>query len=223
MVYWVVLTCPATPSFPLPPRPTGHLTDAPLPTLLCPLCAHAGEVIGEDAGGAAAVGAVHDDDRLVGELHARVVIGNLRVVPFGDLAEVDVGHVFRGELQPLGDAGKVVGDDHCPHDGRDVDEFAGGRLQFLIGQELVACSEIDRLGRDLLDAAAAADGLVVELDRRVDLGVLAEPLGVERVREGGSGAVDEGFGRGLAGGNDSRCHGQNQHAVTYPAEHSNPP
>src|SRR5512138_2856445 len=34
MVYWVVLTWPATPSFPLPPRPTGHLTDFPWPTLV---------------------------------------------------------------------------------------------------------------------------------------------------------------------------------------------
>src|SRR5208337_2365898 len=33
MEFWVVLIWPATPSLPLPPRPTGHLTDAPLPTL----------------------------------------------------------------------------------------------------------------------------------------------------------------------------------------------
>ena len=74
--------------------------------------------------------------------------------------------------------------------------LAGGRFQFLIGEEFVAGAEVDGLSGDLLDAAAAADRLVVELDGRVDLGVLAEPLGVERVGEGGAGAVDERFGRG---------------------------
>src|SRR5512138_1938543 len=39
MVNWVVLIWPATPSLPLPPSPTGHLTEAPLPTLF----AHSGE------------------------------------------------------------------------------------------------------------------------------------------------------------------------------------
>ena len=65
---------------------------------------------------------------LVGELDARVVVGDPRIVPLGDLAEEDVGHVFGGELQPLGDAGEVVGDDHRAHHGRDVDESCRGPL-----------------------------------------------------------------------------------------------
>ena len=98
------------------------------------------------------------------------------VVPLGDLAEEDVGHVLGLEFQAGGDAGQVIGDDHGPHDGGDVEQFAGGGFQLFVGEELVGGAEIDGLGGDLLDAAAAADGLVVEFDGRIDLGVLAEPF-----------------------------------------------
>ena len=64
----------------------------PVPTLLF----HSGETwlrkVGKDVARARAVGAMHDDDRHVREVRAVVELGDLRVVPLGDLAEVDVGH-----------------------------------------------------------------------------------------------------------------------------------
>ena len=55
---------------------------------------------------------------------------------------------------PLADAGEIVGDDHGPHHRGDVDQLAGGRLQFVIGKEFVRGAEVHGLGGDLFDPAA---------------------------------------------------------------------
>ena len=49
------------------------------------------QVVGEQEGGARAVGAVHDGDVVGRQLHARVQRGDRLRVPLGDLAQVDVG------------------------------------------------------------------------------------------------------------------------------------
>src|SRR5262249_46325808 len=67
-----------------------------------------GEVVGEDRVGARAVRAASDDDALLGQLHARVVGDDRRVVPLGDLPEEDVGERLAGEAEVL-HAGRVVG------------------------------------------------------------------------------------------------------------------
>jgi len=59
---------------------------------------------------------------------------------------------------------------------RYVEQFARCGGQFLVAQKSVGSTEINGLGGNLLDSAAAADGLVIELDRFIDLGVLAEPF-----------------------------------------------
>ncbi len=60
MVFGFCLTWPVTPSLPLPPRPVGQFGEVPAPTFSF----HSGltfdEVVGEDGGGAAAVGAMDD-------------------------------------------------------------------------------------------------------------------------------------------------------------------
>jgi hypothetical protein len=58
-----------------------------------------GEVVAEDVGGAAAVGAVHDVDVDAGQVRAGVEGGDGRVVPLGDLAEEDAGEDGPGEPQ----------------------------------------------------------------------------------------------------------------------------
>ena len=85
-------TVPATPSLPLAPAPAGHFTlvdDAHLAPSTRGLCID--EVVGEHEGRAGAVGAVHRGDGQAGQLHAVIELGDLRIVPLGDLAEIDVG------------------------------------------------------------------------------------------------------------------------------------
>src|SRR5206468_2502752 len=50
-------------------------------------------------------------------------------------------------------------------------------------------------GGDLADAAAAADGLVVEVHAAGDLGVLVEPLGVDGIRKRRARTIDEKLSR----------------------------
>ena len=57
-------------------------------------------------------------------------------------------------------------------------------------QRPVRGAEVDGLLGDLLDAAAAADRLIVEAHGRIDLDVLVEPLRIDRVRESRPGAVE---------------------------------
>ena len=70
------------------------------------------EVVGEDEGGAAGVCPAHD-----GDFHARQLQGGIggadgRVIPGGDLAQVDVCEGLAAEFQlAIGDAGQI-GDDH---------------------------------------------------------------------------------------------------------------
>ena len=65
-----------------------------------PLGADLRQVVGEDERGARAVGAVHDGDVAAsGSFTPRVQRGDRRVVPLGDLAEVDVGEHRAGQLE----------------------------------------------------------------------------------------------------------------------------
>ena len=77
--------------------------------LRLPLGADRREVVGERVGVAAAVAAVDRRDLGARQADARVELGDRRVVPLGDLAEVDVGEDRTAQLQPRGDTGDVVG------------------------------------------------------------------------------------------------------------------
>ena len=65
-------------------------------------------MLGEDVGRAAAVRTDDDLDLAIGQLVARIGIGNRLVVPARDFAQEDAYVSFAGKLQVL-DAGKVVG------------------------------------------------------------------------------------------------------------------
>ena len=99
--------------------------------------------------------------------------------------------VAPSSLRPLSMPLDVVGDRHRAEHGRDVDGVAlllGGRL--LLGlHRRVGGAEVDGAGRELGDAAARADGLVVDRGARRVLEARG-PLGVDRRREGRAGAVD---------------------------------
>src|SRR5208337_4283321 len=120
-------------------------------------------------GRAAAVGAVDDDDCLVGEFDARIVLGDCRTVPVGDLAKKDVGQNVRRELDLAADAGDVVGGYDRTHDGRNMQDLRLCFLQLLVRHGAIAGSEIDGAIQNLANAATAADRLVVDLHVRVQL------------------------------------------------------
>ena len=99
------------------------------------------------------------------QLRARVLARDLRVVPLLDLAEEDVGDGLAVELEALVDAVDVVGDRDRAEDRRDVDGVAalllGGR-ELVVLHRRVGGAEVDGARAELRDAAAGADGLVVD-------------------------------------------------------------
>src|SRR4029079_17924766 len=161
-------------------------------------------VVGEEGGEvrrrAGLVGAVADRDARGRQLRARVLARDLRVVPLLDLAEEDVGDRLAVELEALVDAVDVVGDGYGTEHRRDVDRVAalllGGR-DLVVLHRGVGGAEVDSARAELRDAAAGADGLVV--DRRALLLLEAGgPLLVDGRRERRAGAVDGAAGLGGA-------------------------
>ena len=144
-------------------------------------------------GRARAVGAVGDDDVGVGQLRARVVGGDRRVVPLLDVALEDLRDRVGRELQ-LVDAVDVVADRDRAEQDREVEEVAALDLR-LVGVLVrrVGAAEVDRPVGEVLAALARAAAAVVDLDVRVglrerlDRDLLerfwnVEPLAVERDR-----------------------------------------
>src|SRR5262249_4591000 len=162
--------------------------------LLVPLGADLREIVHPNVRRAASVRPVNHDDRLTRQRHAGVERGDLRVVPLGDLAQEDVREHLARELE-LRRIRQIVGRDDRAEHGRDVQELGRRRLELFIAHRAVGGAEVDRARGHLLDAAAAADRLVVEADLGIHLGVLIEPLRVDRVWERRAGAVDQRLGR----------------------------
>ena len=118
-----------------------------------------------------------------GQLHARVGPGDRRVIPLGDLAEEDAGDRLRGELQIRRDPGNVVGQDRrAQHRGK-VQNLEAGLLELIVGHRAVGGAEIHGLCSQLANAAARTDGLVVDLDVRMQLVILVKPFRINRIRE----------------------------------------
>src|SRR3954469_13547812 len=160
-----------------------------------------GEELREVLRRARGVGAVADRDAVARQLDAGVLARDLRVVPLLDLAEEDVGGRLAVELEALLDAVEAVRDGHRAEDGRHVDGVAalllGGR-DLVVLHRRVRGAEVDGAGAELGDAAARADGLVVD-GGAVGLLEARGPLLVDGRREGRAGAVDRAAGlRGAA-------------------------
>ena len=126
-----------------------------------------------------------------GRLTPGVLRDDRRVVPLGDRAQEDAGDDVGRHLDRGRQALQVVGDDHRTERRRDLDRLAvGGRgLDLRVLEVGVRGAEVDRVVGPLLDPAAGADGLVVELDAALGVVVLAH-LGQEREDERRSGAVE---------------------------------
>jgi hypothetical protein len=132
------------------------------------------EVVGEVLRGAGLVVAVHRGDRRGRQVCVRVVLGDRRVVPRGDLVGEDPGERLGREVE-LVDALEVVDDRDRADVVGDLDEVAGaalGRrldLAVLLGQRGVGAGERVAAGDELLATAPGADRVVVDHDVGVGL------------------------------------------------------
>ena len=103
---------------------------------------------------------MHDDDRGGRQLDIRIHRLDRRVVPHLDLAEENIGNEGAGQLELAGlDAFNVDdGNGAADHGGK---LHQAELIELLARHRIVGRAEIDRLGRNLLDAAARADRLVI--------------------------------------------------------------
>src|SRR4051794_37841317 len=180
-------------------RPLDRLVDA---RAALPRGGVVGEELGEVLRRARRVGAVADRDAVAGQLDAGVLTRDLGVVPLLDLAEEDVSDGLAVELEALLDAVDVVRDGHRAEHRRHVDGVAAlllGRRDLVVLHRRVGGPEVHGAGAELRDAAARADGLVVDR-RAVRLLEAGGPLLVDRRRERGAGTIDRAAGLGHAAG-----------------------
>jgi hypothetical protein len=143
---------------------------------------------------------VDDGDRQRRQLYAAIEARDPRIIPLEDAAHEDVAEQRTGQLDLAGPDARQVHDRYdAAHHGWKLVKARGVQLVDL--ERLVRCTEIDRLGLDLLDTTAGADRLIVKTYTRGRL-VGFRPFRIERRRKGGARARDIGSGgrRSHAGG-----------------------
>ena len=93
---------------------------------------------------------------LSGSVDAGVEFGDGRIVPFGDLAEEDIGEHLAAELElRVHPVGLVDRDDGAKNRWK-MQDLAGRGLQLLVGHRTVGRPEEHRLVRQLTDPAAGS-------------------------------------------------------------------
>ena len=174
-----------------------------------PIGTDLGKVVGEQKGGARAVRAVHHRDVGVGHFDAAIEGDDGRIIPLLDLAQVNIGQHFTGQLEiALTDFFQIHYRHDAAHDGRKLHQPL--LFEFLGFERHVGCAKVNRLGGNLLDAATRTNRLVVHAGAG-RLFISVSPFGVNRVGEGGArtGNVDcVGGNAGQADahrGNDGSC------------------
>ena len=172
------------------------------------------KILGEDAGRSRAFRTVDRGDPGGRKFRGGIQGGDGRIVPEGDLTQVDLRQDVAIEFQRFGQARDVVGDGDGAHDHGDVNDFSplvAGILGFFLVHRGVGATEIDHLPGHLLDAVARTGFLVV--NRNFFFGfVNAAPLLHDRVDEGRPAAVQS-IDRGalvsgfIASGGEERTEG----------------
>src|SRR5438309_11968380 len=104
-------------------------------------------------------------------------------MPTRDLAQENPSQCLRSELKLGAYARDVVSRNIRSEHSRDVQNLGFRLGKLLISHWAVAGAEIHRAGEHLSNTATAADRLIVNFNTRVSFVVLAEPLGIHRIRE----------------------------------------
>src|SRR4051812_43774426 len=132
------------------------------------------EVVGERVRVTGPVAAEDRRDRQPWQLYAWVDLLDLRIVPFGDAAEVDAGEQLARQVQFL-HARNVESEAGGRESPRDLDTAVAGGCLFR-GQRCIGGAVVDGPGGDLGDAGAGADGGVFDGNAFFDFEV-ADPVG----------------------------------------------
>ena len=158
-----------------------------------PIGADFRQIVRPNIGGSAAIGAVNHYNGLIRKGSTRIGLRNCWIVPGRDFPKVDASNNIGCELKfPFKSWNIVSGNDSAQH-GREVKHSCSPLL--LEGRDLlvfhwpVAGSEVNRSSGYLRDSATAADGLVIDLNFRMLLMVLIEPLRIDGIRKRRSCAI----------------------------------
>src|SRR6185312_9164399 len=158
-----------------------------------PLGTYSWQVVCPDEGSAAAVRAVAHNDVFCRKTHARVGLGQQFVIPLGNFSQIDSRQRLWSELDLLLDFGQVVRWDHRSQDCWELNDGTFELFELLRIQWHVTGPKIHRSCLQLLNPASAANGLVIDLNVRVLLMVVTEPLRVDRIRESSACTIQVGF------------------------------
>src|SRR5713226_9749511 len=184
---WSVLDRTSYALFAFAAQAHGPIPRRAFADLSLPLVADLGKIIRPTVRRATGFRTVHYDDAFRRELHAFVGAGDDRVVPLCDFAEENSSQGLRSEIQRRVDSWDVVGGNYGAHHRGKMQN--PGAMLILVGLELLVVhgaiggAEIHGAFGDLLDAAAGADRLIVDLKIGVPLVVFVEPLGIHGVRK----------------------------------------
>ncbi len=128
------------------------------------------------------------DDGLGGQFQIGIEVFNGRIIPFADFAHEDgrQGGAVQLEFARF-DTWDIEHRHDTAHDGGKLHQ--AGFFQVLRLQGLVGAAEIHGLGLSLGDAAAGADGLIIDF-HPIELVVFMSPLRIDGERKGSPGAVD---------------------------------
>ncbi len=139
-----------------------------------------GQVIGEQEIRARTIRTVHGCDGGAGQRQLGIQTLDFRIIPLGDVAQINAGHRRSVQVQ-LTRLNAL--DVHHRHDAADDhgELQQSGCLQIVGLQGHVRGAERHRLRLDLLDSAARSDGLIVETNPG-ELFVGVRPFRVNRVR-----------------------------------------
>src|SRR6476660_4191530 len=101
-----------------------------------------------------------DDDIFVGKFNARIVFGQPWIIPLFDFSQEQISQNVRGEFEFRGYSRNIVRRHISAKDGWDVKHFGGRLRKLFIRHGAITGAEIDGPGLNLLDAAAATNGLI---------------------------------------------------------------
>src|SRR3989454_9189600 len=137
---------------------------------------------------------MHYDDVVCGEVHSFVRAGNRGIIPFRDLAQEYTCDSVLGEIEFCSHAGNVVSRYVSAEDRWEMQNPKAvlilKSLKLIVVHGTIGGAEIHGAFGDLLDAAAGADGLIVDFKIGIFLVVFVKPFGIHGVRKRCAGTGD---------------------------------
>ena len=175
------------------------------------------QVVGEVLGGAGLIRAVHHGDVRVRQIGIRVLLGDGRIVPGGDLAGEDARDGLGVEVQGV-DALEVEADRDRGDVGGDVERalvaaLLLGGLELLLVHGGIRAGEARAAGQEGLAAGAGAIRRVADLDGRIQLAGAIRPGVHGRLLRGRARALQRGRAAAAASGQCDRADGENRGAL----------